>query len=34
MRIGKRIDSNFEIGLESGTIGTDVVFDGRNIGRG
>jgi hypothetical protein len=34
MRVGERIDGNFEIGLKSGTIGADVVFDGRDIGRG
>jgi hypothetical protein len=33
VRIGKRIDGDFEIGLEGGTVGTNVIFDGRNIGR-
>jgi len=33
VRTGKRIDGDFEIRLEGGTVGTDVVFNGRNIGR-
>jgi len=34
VRTGKRIDSYFEIGLKSGAVGTDVIFDGGNVGRG
>jgi hypothetical protein len=31
MRSRKRVDSDFKIGFESGTIRTNMVFDGRNI---
>jgi len=34
VRIGKRVDGDFEIRLESRTVGTDVIFNGRNIRRG
>jgi hypothetical protein len=33
VRIGKRINGDFEIGLKSGTVGTNMIFDGGNVGR-
>lgn len=32
MRVGKRVNGDFEIGFEGGTVGANVIFDGRNIG--
>ena len=34
MRVTEGIDGDFEIGFESGTVGADVVFDGRDVGIG
>jgi hypothetical protein len=34
MRIGERVDGDFEIRFKGGTVGADIIFDGKNIGRG